>query len=214
VIRLLLVRHSTSGETRRAAFPSTSGAALVDGCQPLDRAGREAAAALAGLLPSSDRCWASLAVRARQTAELAGLPGPEPVADLAECDFGTWAGLTMAEVNDSDPDGLGAWWADPDSAPHGGERLGQVRERAGRVMARAAELGGTTIAFTHGGLVKAALLDVLDLPASALWRLDAAPASVTELRHSGSHRGSGDGRWRLTRLNWVPSLATTSGPGS
>jgi broad specificity phosphatase PhoE len=209
VIRLLLVRHSASGETRRAAFPSTSGAVLVDGCQPLDRAGREAAAALAGLLPSPDRCWASLAARARETAELAGQPDPEPVADLAECDFGAWAGLTMAEVNDKDPEGLGAWWADPDSAPHGGERLGQVRERAGRVMARAAELGGTTIAFTHGGLVKAALLDVLDLPASALWRLDAAPASVTELRHSGSD----DGRWRLTRLNWVPSLVATPGAG-
>jgi len=200
VIRLLLVRHSTSGETRRAAFPSTSGAALVDGCQALDRAGREAAAALAGLLPAADRCWASLATRARETAELAcGPPKPDP--DLAECDFGAWAGLTAAEVNERDPKGLGAWWADPDSAPHGGERLGQVRQRAARVMGRAAELGGTTIAFTHGGLIKAALLEVLELPAAGLWRLDAAPASVTELHH-----GPPTGHWRLTRLNWAPLL--------
>ena len=198
MIRLLLVRHSTSGETRRAAFPSTSGAALVEGCQPLDRAGREAAAALAGLLPAADRCWASLAVRARQTAELACGP-PETDPDLAECDFGAWAGLTVAEVNQLDPAGLAAWWADPDRAPHGGERLGQVRQRAARVMTRAAELGGTTIAFTHGGLIKAALLEVLELPAAGLWRLDAAPGSVTELRHA-------DQRWRLTRLNWVPSV--------
>jgi broad specificity phosphatase PhoE len=66
-------------------------------------------------------------------------------------------------------------------------------------MGRAAGLGGTTIAFTHGGLIKAALLEVLELPAAGLWRLDAAPASVTELRHAG-------GQWRLTRLNWAPLL--------
>jgi broad specificity phosphatase PhoE len=215
VNRLLLVRHSTSGQTRRAAFPSTSGAAPVDGCEPLDAAGRRAAAALAGLLPPADRCWASLAVRARQTAELAcGPPAPDP--DLAECDFGAWAGLTLAEVGDKDPAGLAAWWADPDAAPHGGERLAQVRRRAGGVLDRAAAAGGTTIAFTHGGLIKAALLEVLGLPAAGLWRLDAAPASVTELRQGpgaraahapGDGRGQqSNGRWRLTRLNWVPVL--------
>jgi len=202
VTRLLLVRHAPTAETRLAAFPSTTGAAVVDGCGPLDRGGRELAAALAGPLPAADRCWSSLALRARQTAELAGAGDPEPDPDLAECDFGAWAGLTVAEVHARDPGALAAWLADPDAAPHGGEGLAQVRARAARVMARAAESGGTTVAFTHGGLVKAALLDVLGLPASGLWRLDAAPASVTELRHSGSG-------WRLTRLNWVPSLVGT-----
>jgi broad specificity phosphatase PhoE len=196
VTRLLLVRHAPSAETRLAAFPSTTGATAVDGCPPLDRGGRAQAAALAGALPAADRCLASLALRARQTAELAGAGDPAPDPDLAECDFGAWAGLTMSEV---DQRALAAWWTDPDSAPHGGETLAQVRARAAAVMARAAVAGGTTVAFTHGGLVKAALLEVLGLPASGLWRLDAAPASVTELRRS-------DSGWRLTRLNWVPSL--------
>jgi broad specificity phosphatase PhoE len=196
--RLLLVRHATSAETRRSAFPATTGAERSAGCAPLDRAGVEAARALAGALPPADRCWVSLAVRSRQTAELLGLTSvPDP--DLAECDFGSWAGRTPAEIETDDPDGLRAWWADPDSAPHGGEGLADVRRRARRVLARADRAGGTTIAVTHGGLIKAVLLEVLGLPAAAAWRLDAAPASVTELHSSG-------GSWRLTRTNWSPSL--------
>ena len=197
--RLLLVRHAPSAETRLAAFPSTTGATAAHGCQPLDRGGRDQAAALAGALPAADRLLASLAVRARQTAELAGAGRPELDPDLAECDFGAWAGLTVAEVNERAPAALAAWWADPDAAAHGGETLAQVRARATAVMARAAEAGGTTVAVSHGGLVKAALLEVLGLPAHGLWRLDVAPASVTELRWS-------DSGWRVTRLNWVPSL--------
>ena len=196
--RLLLVRHATSAETRRSAFPATSGAERRAGCAPLDRPGVEAALALAGKLPPADRCWTSLAVRSRQTAELLDLtPIPDP--DLAECDFGSWAGRTPAEIDADDPEGLRAWWADPDSAPHGGEGLADVRRRAARVLARADRAGGTTIAVTHGGLIKAALLEVLGLPAAAAWRLDAAPASVTEL-HSTA------GSWRLTRTNWSPAL--------
>jgi broad specificity phosphatase PhoE len=196
--RLLLVRHAASAETRRAAFPRTSGAAPDPDCPPLDRGGEEQATALAPHLPAVERCWSSHALRAVRTAELLGLT-PEPGADLAECDFGRWAGRTPAELEATEAGGLRAWWTDPDAAPHGGESLTRVRERAARVLARAAVLDGVTLAVTHGGLVKALLLEVLELPASAVWRLDAAPASVTELHCTG-------GYWRLTRLNWEPAL--------
>lgn len=197
--RVLLVRHATSSETRRGAFSTASGAQPgVDG-DPLDDAGRAAASDLAVHLPVSNRCLSSWAARARQTAEAAGLE-PEPDADLAECDFGTWAGRTPAEVGD----GVAAWYADPDAAPHGGERLLDVRRRATGVLARAGEAGGTTLAFTHGGFIKAAVLEVLGLPSSAVWQIDVAPASMTEL-----HRTFG--RWRLVRLNWTPSVRVAAG---
>lgn len=196
--RLLLVRHAASAGTRRAWFPATTGARAVNGCEPLDRVGTEQAASLRGLLPPADCCWASFAVRALQTAAHAGFD-PEPSADLAECDFGRWAGLAPAEVHTTDPDDLAAWHADPDLAPHGGERFGDVRARAVRVLARARAAGGTVIAFTHGGLVKAALLDALGLGSQAVWRLDVAPASVTELHPAGQG-------WRIVRVNWTPNL--------
>jgi len=188
--RLLLVRHATTAETRRAAFPATTGARELPGCPDLDRGGRAQAAALAGLLPAADRCWSSLAARARATAALLGGPAPVGTPELAECDFGGWAGHGAEEVFAADPEGLAAWHADPDAAPHGGEGLAAVRSRAARVLAAAAAAGGTTWAVTHGGLIKAALVEVLGLPSAAVWRLDAAPASVTELHYFGGGSGN------------------------
>ncbi len=210
--RLLLVRHASTAQTRRAAFPSTTGAVPVPGCLPLDRAGRAAAAALGPALPSADRARTSWAVRAVETAVAAGLVAAEADRALAECDFGSWAGRTPEEVHADDPAGLAAWYADPSAAPHGGEPLAAVRARARAVMARAVADGGTTVAVTHGGLVKAALLEVLELPDVAVWRLDAAPCSVAELSCSVPSSGPGPGEsgraawWRVVRVGWTPAL--------
>ncbi|HUH08607.1 MAG TPA: histidine phosphatase family protein [Egibacteraceae bacterium] len=195
---LLLVRHAATAQTRRSRFPSTTGRALHDGCESLDDGGAAQARALRRHLPNADRCWSSLAVRATQTAQLAGFQ-PSPDAALAECDFGAWAGMDLDEAHAADPVGLAQWHADPDSAPHGGEGLGDVRRRAADVLSRAHALGGVTITFTHGGFVKAALLEILDLPSRSVWRLDIAPTSVTELR-------AADGTWRVATLNWRPAL--------
>ncbi len=196
--RLLLVRHALTAETRRAAFPSTTGAAPVEPCEGLDWAGLEQAAGLREHLPQVDREWSSHARRARETARGMGF-WPEPDSDLAECDFGAWTGQTPDQVHERDPEALAAWYADPGLASYAGEPLAEVRARARRVMERAAALGGVTVAVTHGGLVKAALLEALGLPDAAVWRLDAAPGSVTELH-------PGHGGWRLVHLNWTPSL--------
>jgi len=201
-VRLLLVRHATTAETRRSAFPATNGAAPVEACAPLDRAGAQAAAGLRNCLPAPDRAWSSHSCRALQTAELAGVAVvPDP--DLAEGDWGRWAGRTPAEVHAVEPDALAGWYVDLESAPHGGEPLSAVRLRARRVLDRAANAGGTTVAFTHGGFIGAALLEALDLPAPSLWRLEVSPASVTEL-HPGT---SG---WRVVRLNWTPALGAAT----
>lgn len=197
VHRLLLVRHATTSATRRAVFPATTGSAAVDDCAALDRAGVTAATALAAALPRADRCWTSHARRAVQTATRIGLTPDACLADLAEGDFGRWTGATFDEVHARDPDGLATWLADPGSTPHGGEPLADVRRRARRVLDAAANADGTTIAISHGGLIKAALLEVFDLPDAALWQLDCAPASVTEL-HPGH-------RWRATMVNWTPA---------
>ena len=197
--RLLLVRHATTADTRRAAFPATTGATASSGCAGLDRAGAVQAAGLRPHLPQADAIWSSHARRAVQTAEALGLDDPMLDADLAEGDFGRWAGHAPTEVHARDPDGLAAWYADPAAAPHGGETLDQIRVRAIHVLGRAAQAGGVTVAVTHGGFIKAALLEVLGLPAAALWRFDAAPCSVTELHPAAEG-------WRIVRLNWSPRL--------
>lgn len=197
-VRLYLVRHATSAETRAARFPATTGACHVDTCAVLDDRGRQMAKALGAHLPRADRVWSSWAARTRETAALAGRP-PELSADLAECDFGGWAGRDIHDVAAADPAGFAAWLADPAEATHGGEPLEALHGRARRVLRRCRP--GTTVAFTHGGLIRAVLCEALSLPATTSTGVDIAPASVTELH-------AYDDNWRLVRLNWTPALTT------
>lgn len=183
--RLLLIRHASTSAVRRAAFPCD---------EPLDDAGRAAARALAGRLGRGD-ALCSPALRARETAAAAAL---DPVLDaaLAECCFGSWAGRTLAEVHEQDPEGAGAWMTDPHACPHGGETLAGLIGRVGEWLDRQASAAGRAIAVTHGGVVKAAVLHALGAPAAAFWQVDVAPLALTELH-------ARDGRWTLTRLGPV-----------
>jgi broad specificity phosphatase PhoE len=181
VRRLLLVRHAPTRATRATAFP-------LD--EPLDDAGRQAAAELRAALPQRCEVLSSPAVRCRETADAAGLTADLDDA-LVECDFGEWVGRRLADV---EADGARAWMLDPDAAPHGGESLRAFAARVAGWLDAQAEREGTAAAITHGGVVKAAVVHALDAPLQAFWQIDAAPLSVTELH---AH----DGRWTIARLN-------------
>src|SRR3954471_23974619 len=177
--RLLLVRHASTAAVRAAAFGAD---------ESLDERGRAAAARLGDRLPRGE-LLVSPARRAIETA--AGLGHVREVPELAECDFGPWAGLSLDAIA---PEPLGEWMTDPDAAPHGGESLTALLGRVGAWLETQAELDGTAIAITHGGVVKAAVVTALEAPPSAFWRVDVAPLSITELH---AH----DGRWTVTRVN-------------
>ncbi len=180
--RLLLVRHGPTPCTRRAAFPTD---------EPLDRGGLRESQRLNGILGGPDRALCSPTLRAYQTAAAAGLDA-ERDPDLAECDFGSWASLTLDEVHQRDPEGLRSWFERPEAAPHGGESQMQMAERVRRFLSRVGN--GSTVAITHGGVIKTAVLEILGAPFSSFWRIDVAPLSVTELRR---HNGT----WRVSRTN-------------
>lgn len=183
--RLLLVRHAPTSATRSRAFPAD---------EPLDARGRLAAAAFGVGGSARYATMSSPAVRCLQTADAAGLDGVDVVAQLAECDFGGWAGRTLADVHAADPEGALAWMTDPTASPHGGESLVSFQSRVSAWLDGQAELSGTAVAITHGGVVRAAVVCALGAPLEAFWRVDAAPLAVTELH---GH----DGRWTLARLN-------------
>ncbi|MGH2712899.1 MAG: histidine phosphatase family protein [Thermoleophilaceae bacterium] len=181
--RLLLIRHASTDAVRQTAFP-------LD--EPLDAGGRWAVAGLAGRLGRGE-ALCSPAVRACETARALGLD-PAPVAALRECDFGCWAGRTLAEVNEEHPDDARRWMLDPSARPHGGESLAELLERVGGWLDAQRGLDGRAIAVTHGGVVKAAVVNALGAPAAAFWRVDVRPLAVTELHGT-------DGGWTLTRAN-------------
>jgi broad specificity phosphatase PhoE len=186
--RLLLIRSAATTATRRAAFAAD---------EPLGAGGARAAARLVGVLGRVDFALASPALRARQTAEAAGLDA-EPDGGLGPLGAGVWTRLTLDEVAERDPAGLRAWFDDPDARPPGGERRTDLSARVARFLDRARSEPGTLAAVTHASVVRAAVILALGAPPRAFWRVDVAPASITELRP----RTTG---WLLARSNWVPA---------
>ncbi len=181
---LLLVRHAPTSATRDSAFPAD---------EALDERGREQAAGLAASLPGRASVITSPARRCRETATAAGLEATVDDA-IADCDFGAWAGRSLADVNESDPDAVRSWMLDPDSAPHRGESLAVFCTRIARWLDGQAELEGRVVAITHGEVIKASVVHALGAPLLAFWRIDASPLACTELHAHG-------GRWTVTRLN-------------
>src|SRR5690242_14343875 len=128
-VQLWLVRH---GETEWSASGRHTGVTDV----PLTDAGERQARALAPMLADSDPAlvMCSPRRRARDTAQLAGLPVDEVTEDLAEWTYGEYEGRTTQEIRAERP-GWSIW---ADGVP-GGETETQVGARADRVLVRVAK---------------------------------------------------------------------------
>ncbi|MCX5377344.1 histidine phosphatase family protein [Streptomyces sp. NBC_00091] len=119
-----------------------------------------------------------------------GYAGPCPGHEgLAGPDMGDWAGRTLEEVAAEDPEGVRRWLTEPGYAPPGGgESVAALIARTGEHLAGLAP--GRHHAVVAQGVVRAAVVAALELPAAAFWRLDVRPDTVTVL----SGRA---GRWNL-----------------
>jgi broad specificity phosphatase PhoE len=189
-LRLLLVRHAPTEQTRDAHFG--------DDAPPTPR-GLEQAAALVPRLPRAQRALTSPAEIARATAEALGLAGVEEDPALEDWDFGAWAGRPLDEVLAEEPAAVRAWMTDPEAAPPSGERLVDVLERGAdwlEALGRTdtGEDAPAIVAVTHAAVVRACVVAALGAPPSAFWTLDVAPLSITELRHR-------DKRWRVRSIS-------------
>ncbi|WP_405491198.1 histidine phosphatase family protein [Streptomyces sp. NBC_00096] len=103
--------------------------------------------------------------------------------------YGAWAGRGMDEVAAGDPGGLRSWMTDTSFAPPGGGE--SVEALIARVGAHLGGLApGTHRVVVGQGVVRAAVVWALELPAAAFWRLDVRPGSVTALTGRS-------GRWNL-----------------
>ena len=168
----------------------------------LDAHGREAAAALRGQLPPNAQCLVAPCPGALQTASLAGCAAPVVEPALADADYGRWTGRSLDDVRQDEPEGVEEWLTDPDAAPHGGESMRALLARVGDWLDQQAARDGMVVAVVPGVVVRAAVVRVLAAPPQALWRLDVAPGSVTEL-HARGHR------WTATRVNDRAGAART-----
>jgi broad specificity phosphatase PhoE/ribonuclease HI len=183
---LILVRH---GETPHTADKKFSGHGGDDPGLNADGRAQVTAVAewLAPLADEIDVLVSSPLKRTRETAEIiAEVLGKDVGIEdgLAEAAFGTWDGLTFAEVQEKHPDDLEAWLGGLDVAPTGGgESFVEVDRRVRRTRDRliGAHGGKTILAVSHVTPIKVLVKLALDAPLEALFRMELAPASVTVL---------------------------------
>ncbi|WNV76776.1 histidine phosphatase family protein [Geodermatophilus sp. DSM 44513] len=131
--------------------------------------------------------WTSPRLRARQTAELAGLTPTATDEDLVELDYGGYEGRTTAEISAQ----LGRLWSiwDDGTVPGDtpGETLADVGARADRVLDRARRLlaDGDVVLVAHGHVLRVLTARWLGLEprAGALLALPAGSYGVLGHEH-------------------------------
>ena len=182
--RIVLVRHGVTDFTvasrldgRGGADPSLNTAGLAQAAA----AGRATAHLLGG---ATARVVTSSLARAKQTgAAVAEAIGVEPSVDpdWDEQDFGDWDGVSIPDLVRDQAEALTALRVDPAYARPGGESHEQLAARVVAAFDRVVAAGGTTVVVCHRKPIMCVLAHVLGIPHDKVWRLAAAPGSLTAL---------------------------------
>jgi broad specificity phosphatase PhoE len=148
----------------------------------------------------------ALQIAARHKLEVQSVDG------LRECNFGTWEGLSRAEILSRSPEDaqhLYAWERDMTITPPGGESFETMCERACAVVEQLARAypDQSIVLVSHVGPIKVLLATALGAPLSSAFRvfLDPATISVVDWRdithaivrlvNSHAHLGWQQARW-------------------
>lgn len=184
---ILLIRHAHTAAVGLCLTGRRPGVRLSD------RGARQAARLPARLRPYSIRAiYTSPIERAIDTAApLARERALAPRVDesLTEIDFGAWTGLTLDQLRDDS-----AWQRfnthRSTATIPGGERPTDVRDRIVCAIERlrTVHAAETIAVFSHGDVIRSAVLHYLDVPLDHFERIEIGPASVTALELEGARR--------------------------
>ena len=196
--RIALIRH---GQTTWSASGQHTSVTDLDLTDEGVRQAQTIPSLLSGLQLTPKTVWSSPRLRARRTAELAGLHIDAVVDDLAEWNYGDYEGITSKQIHVDRP----GWAIFTDGAP-GGETPEQVSDRADRVLAKArvALADGDVALVCHGHMsrVLAVRWVGLDIAQGRMLLMD--PAAITVL-------GTYHDEPCIEHSNVVPFHTATSG---
>jgi broad specificity phosphatase PhoE/ribonuclease HI len=181
---LLLVRHGVTPHTAAKRFSGGLRSANP-GLSEEGRAQiRTTADWLAPVAAGVDAVVASPVRRTMESAEiiaerLGRAVDVEP--GLAEMEFGSWDGLTFAEVAERDKAALEGWLGSLDTPPPGGESFREVEARVLAALDRllAAHAGRTVVVVSHVTPIKTLVARALGAPLESVLRMELSPASVS-----------------------------------
>lgn len=115
---------------------------------------------------------------------------------LIDFNFGQWQGLSLQEVKDKYQELYAQWLSHPEQVKiPGGESLGEVRERAVRVMDGViARYHGTIVLVSHRVVNKVLICDLLGLDNAHFWNIRQDTCGLTTFTYE-------NGRFILTEHN-------------
>jgi len=181
--RLILVRHGQTAANREFRYIGARDDALTEH-------GLAQAEALAGALSSSLPIAAVYSSPRRRAYDTA-LPiavghglAVRVVDALCEGDFGSWEGLSRAEVlarSEQDAERLLAWERDTTIAPPGGESLEAMHRRVSAAVEDLVRVHPeqTIVLVSHVGPIKAVLCAALGAPILTAFRIFLDPATIS-----------------------------------
>jgi phosphoserine phosphatase len=125
------------------------------------------------------------------------------IKDLIDFNYGAWQWLTVDEVRAAWPDLLAGWYATPHLVRFpGGDALQDLVARTANALRFILERhpDDVVVMVGHETANRAILLQLLDQPLSAYWRLAQAPCAINVIEIS-------DGRVRVDCINDVSHLS-------
>jgi alpha-ribazole phosphatase len=137
----------------------------------------------------------------------AAIPGPdihiEP--DFIEQHFGDWQGVKYTELAARRSDDWHRFWLSaPHETPPGGESFAVLSERVGRAVLRLEERyrGRDIVAVTHGGTIRGALAQALDIAPETVLAFSIDTLSLTRIEYFPEPGAAP--RWRVAAVNQTP----------
>lgn len=126
----------------------------------------------------------------------------QAIAELNDIDYGAWQSRSYEEIEKTEPQLFAAWFATPHLVRFpGGESLQDIVARTADalrlVLNRHVE--DTVVMVGHTSVNRALLVQLVDQPLSAYWRLAQAPCCINEIDVA-------DGRVTVVRINETQHL--------
>jgi probable phosphoglycerate mutase len=121
----------------------------------------------------------------------------EILDDLNDIDYGAWQWKTYEEVRRADAHLFAIWFASPHFMRFpNGESFQELVARSAEALRRvlAEHVDDTVVLVSHDSVNRALLLQLLDQPLSAYWRLAQEPCCINEVDIV-------EGRVRVVRMN-------------
>jgi probable phosphoglycerate mutase len=199
---MLLVRHGHVEGIKPERFRGRADLALTE-------RGRAEAQAVAGRIASAwspSQIYTSPARRCIATAAAVGEAcnlAPQVLDGLNDIDYGAWQLKSYDEARAADPALFAAWMTSPHLIRFpNGESLQDLLARTSEALRIILANHGdeTIVAVSHDSANRALLIQLLDQPLSAYWRLAQDPCCINEIDIVG-------GTIRVVRINETHHLA-------